>query len=56
MCIRDRFFLKGVAPPGVSTRDIYVGALPYVALQALAVAVVFSFPQLATWLPTAIGW
>ena len=50
------FFLKGVAPPGVSTRDIYVGALPYVALQALAVAVVFSFPQLATWLPTAIGW
>lgn len=50
------FFLKGVAPPGVTTRDIYVGALPYVALQALAVAVVFSFPQLATWLPTAIGW
>lgn len=50
------FFLKGVAPPGVSTRDIYLGALPYVALQALAVAVVFCFPQLATWLPTAIGW
>ena len=50
------FFLKGVAPPGVTTRDIYVGALPYVFLQALAVAVVFCFPQLATWLPAAIGW
>lgn len=50
------FFLKGVAPPGVTTRDIYIGALPYVFLQALALAVVFCFPQLATWLPAAIGW
>ncbi|YCH21979.1 TRAP transporter large permease subunit [Pseudomonas sp. D1-3] len=50
------FFLKGVAPPGISTRDIYMGALPYVFLQMLAVAVVFCFPQLATWLPEAIGW
>lgn len=50
------FFLKGVAPPGVSTRDIYVGALPFVGLQMLAVALVFCFPTLATWLPKAIGW
>ncbi|MCJ0975703.1 TRAP transporter large permease subunit [Pseudomonas sp. PS1] len=50
------FFLKGVAPPGVSTRDIYVGALPFVGLQMLAVALVFFFPTLATWLPKAIGW
>ncbi|MBV7563141.1 TRAP transporter large permease subunit [Pseudomonas sp. sia0905] len=50
------FFLKGVAPPGISTKDIYIGALPYVFLQMLAVAVVFYFPQLATWLPAAIGW
>ena len=50
------FFLKGVAPPGISTRDIYVGALPFVGLQMLAVALVFTFPTLATWLPNAIGW
>ena len=50
------FFLKGVAPPGISTRDIYVGALPFVGLQMLAVALVFAFPTLATWLPKAIGW
>ncbi|UQY36702.1 TRAP transporter large permease subunit [Pseudomonas fulva] len=50
------FFLKGVAPPGITTKDIYIGALPYVFLQMLAVAVVFCFPQLATWLPEAIGW
>ena len=50
------FFLKGVAPPGISTKDIYIGALPFVALQMLAVALVFAFPTLATWLPKAIGW
>ncbi|MGG2398477.1 TRAP transporter large permease subunit [Pseudomonas sp. SH1-B] len=50
------FFLKGVAPPGVTTRDIYVGALPFVGLQILAVALVFFFPTLATWLPKVIGW
>ncbi len=50
------FFLKGVAPPGITTRDIYLGALPFVLLQMLAVAVVFCFPAVATWLPRAIGW
>jgi len=50
------FFLKGVAPPGISTRDIYAGAVPFVGLQILAVALVFCFPNLATWLPKAIGW
>jgi len=50
------FFLKGVAPPGITTRDIYVGALPFVLLQMLAVALIFIFPGIATWLPKAIGW
>ncbi|WP_370261647.1 TRAP transporter large permease subunit [Limnobacter sp.] len=50
------FFLKGVAPPGVTTRDIYVGVLPFVVLQAVAVALIFFFPGIATWLPKAIGW
>jgi len=50
------FFLKGVAPPGVTTRDIYVGAVPFVLLQLLAVVVLFQFPSLVTWLPEAIGW
>ncbi len=50
------FFLKGVAPKGITTRDIYVGALPFVALQLLALVVLFQFPSVATWLPEAIGW
>lgn len=50
------FFLKGVAPPEVSTLDIYKGAVPFIGLQALALALVFFFPGLALWLPQAIGW
>lgn len=50
------FFLKGVAPPAVTTRDIYSGVTPFVGLQVAAVALVMVFPALATWLPKAVGW
>jgi len=50
------FFLRGVAPPEITTRHMYVGVVPFVAMQMLAVALVFFFPQLALWLPKAIGW
>ena len=50
------FFLKGVAPPEVSTRDIYVGVMPFVAMQLVALVLLFKYPQIATWLPEAIGW
>ena len=50
------FFLRGVAPPEVTTNDIYRGIVPFVAMQVLALVLVFSFPGIATWLPKAIGW
>jgi tripartite ATP-independent transporter DctM subunit len=50
------FFLKGVAPPGVTTLDIYRGVVPFILLQLAAVAMVWAWPGLATWLPEAIGW
>ncbi len=50
------FFLKGVAPPEVSSRDIYVGVMPYVGLQVVAIVLLFQYPEIATWLPKAIGW
>jgi tripartite ATP-independent transporter DctM subunit len=50
------FFLKGVAPPEVRTADIYLGIIPFVAMQLLALVILFLQPQIATWLPTAIGW
>ncbi len=50
------FFLRGVAPPEVTTNDIYRGIVPFVGLQLMALVLVFAFPGLATWLPRAIGW
>ncbi len=50
------FFLRGVAPPQITTRHIYAGVIPFVAMQILGIVLVFSFPAIATWLPKAIGW
>ncbi len=50
------FFLRSVAPPEITTRHIYVGIIPFVGMQVLAVVLVFYLPGLATWLPKAIGW
>jgi tripartite ATP-independent transporter DctM subunit len=50
------FFLKGVAPPEVRTADIYLGIMPFVAMQLLALVILFLQPPIATWLPAAIGW
>jgi len=50
------FFLKGVAPPGITTGDIYRGVIPFIGLQVLGLVALFMFPELATWLPDAIGW
>jgi tripartite ATP-independent transporter DctM subunit len=45
------FYLRGVAPPQVSTSMIYRGIVPFVAIQLLALAILAIWPQLATWLP-----
>ena len=50
------FYLKGVAPPEVSISDIYKGVVPYIVMQGIALALIVYFPQLALWLPKAIGW
>jgi len=42
------FFLRSVAPPTVRTSDIYWGAIPFVAIQVLMVAVIILFPSLVT--------
>jgi tripartite ATP-independent transporter DctM subunit len=50
------FYLKGVAPPEVGIKDIYKGVVPFLCLQGLALVLVFFYPQIALWLPNAIGW
>ncbi|MFP8836093.1 TRAP transporter large permease [Hydrogenophaga sp. XSHU_21] len=50
------FYLKGVAPPEVNIKDIYKGVVPFICLQLVALVLLFQFPQIALWLPKAIGW
>ncbi len=50
------FYLRGVAPPQVTTLDIYKGVVPFIALQVMSVVILFYTPSIATWLPRAIGW
>ncbi|MEO0920844.1 MAG: TRAP transporter large permease subunit, partial [Pseudomonadota bacterium] len=45
------FYLRGAAPDGVATADIWRGAIPFIGLQLSMIALVAAVPALATWLP-----
>ncbi|MDF1609339.1 TRAP transporter large permease subunit [Hoeflea sp. YIM 152468] len=49
------FYLRGVAPDGLPTSAIYKGILPFVALQIVAIAILFIFPEIVTWLPRLVA-
>jgi len=42
------FYLRSVAPPSIKTTDIYWGAIPFVCIQIIMIALVIVFPQLVT--------
>ena len=48
------FYLRGVAPPEVTTPQIYRGVIPFVAIQLFALLLLAIFPGLITWLPGQI--
>jgi len=48
------FYLRGVAPASVTTAQIYRGAIPFVAIQLVALLFIAIFPDLVTWLPERI--
>lgn len=49
------FYLKGVAPPGVTTAQLYKGVIPYVVLQLSALILIIIFPEISFWLLKIIG-
>lgn len=48
------FYLRGVAPDEIATRTIYRGVVPFIVIQLLLLCVVALWPELATWLPSAL--
>jgi len=48
------FYLRGVAPAEVSTRQIYAGVAPFIGLQLLMLLMLALWPKIATWLPDVV--
>jgi tripartite ATP-independent transporter DctM subunit len=48
------FFLRGVAPPEITTRHIYVGVIPFIIIQIVLLVVLWYWPALAMALPRAL--
>ncbi|MFP7571682.1 TRAP transporter large permease [Marivita sp. S2033] len=48
------FYLRGAAPPEITTGHIYAGVVPFIGLQIVGVVLIWIFPALAIWLPRAI--
>ncbi len=45
------FYMKGVAPPGITMADIYRSSLPYVGFGIITLILCVAFPQILLWLP-----
>ena len=45
------FFLRGVAPSSIKTKNMYRGVIPFIGIQVLAILIVGFYPEIATWLP-----
>ncbi len=48
------FYLKGVAPPHVTLNQIFAGMLPFMAIQVLAIVLLYIFPAIGLWLPSVL--
>jgi TRAP-type mannitol/chloroaromatic compound transport system permease large subunit len=48
------FYLKGVSPPHVTLNQIFAGMMPFMAIQVLAVVLLYLFPQIGMWLPSVL--
>ena len=48
------YYLKGVAPPHVQLIQIFKGVLPFLSMVFLAMFLLYTFPGIATWLPTQL--
>jgi len=48
------YYLKGVAPPHVQLIEIFKGCLPFLSMVFVAMFILYTFPELALWLPKIV--
>jgi tripartite ATP-independent transporter DctM subunit len=49
------FYLKGIAPPGLTMSDIVRAIIPFVIVQLIGLSLVIAFPSLVLWIPRMTG-
>ncbi len=49
------FYLKGVAPPQVTTMQLYRGIIPFVIIQMILLVLIILFPEIISWFPNWLG-
>jgi TRAP-type mannitol/chloroaromatic compound transport system permease large subunit len=48
------FYLKGVSPPHVTLNQIFAGMLPFMAIQVIAIVLLYVWPEIGLWLPKVL--
>ena len=48
------FYLKGVSPPHVTLNQIFMGMLPFMGIQIVAIVILYLFPGIGLWLPNVL--
>ncbi|HET9579652.1 MAG TPA: TRAP transporter large permease subunit [Usitatibacter sp.] len=48
------FYLKGVSPPHVTLNAIFLGMMPFMVIQVIALALLYAFPEIGLWLPKVL--
>ena len=48
------FYLKGVSPPHVTLNQIFVGMLPFMGIQVIAIFMLYMWPAIGLWLPQVL--
>jgi len=48
------FYLKGVSPPHVTLNQIFMGMMPFMGMQVIAIFLLYVFPGIGMWLPTVL--
>jgi TRAP-type mannitol/chloroaromatic compound transport system permease large subunit len=48
------FYLKGVSPPHVTLNAIFMGMMPFMGIQVVALVLLYNFPGIGMWLPQVL--
>lgn len=48
------FYLKGVSPPHVTLNQIFLGMMPFMGIQVIAIIILYMFPGIGLWLPSVL--